>query len=450
MGDTPDNEEPQFASTVHLCPSGKQKMDQMQWPRIRSNKVGVDEGVTNIDVGKDEEERGSRSPAGRTLSAKLRASSGLSQFREVDFSDQVQGSADKGKTKQYVVPDSLRGSDVFSAKADDDGETGADAGADAGVDAGKCPQGDLEHSGKDLADVGSQVADEKGAKEQALHEEVTKNDQGITLVKEAVTEGEGEGECREKQNGAGGETDGKPADTDAVNTVHGKGGAFAYGVVASQIRYNPWRESRVPSSLRLREYEEGASTSKMVPSHAVASTSSVTDDTELSLEEEISKPRRPLHQQDDKAKPVLTPTSIAIYSTIQKNGTSSGTCVLFTMAGCTFIVTIVLTIALLVASRSSWIKKEDPADRSVPAIITSSNNTSGGTSRSALRAYTVARILKVLLTTTPSPTPDTPAPTSSIASTSSTTPPSSIASTTPPGSQDSTQPSKDAITTRSP
>nr|XP_053648940.1 uncharacterized protein LOC128700030 [Cherax quadricarinatus] len=510
MDDNPDNNE-QVSPTHQLCPSTKPKMDQMQWSRIRSNKVGVDDGVTNIDVG-SEVERGNKSPMGGKLSAKLRASSGLSQFREVDFSDQVQGSGDKTKKKHIVVSDSLRGSGVINDKPDE-GDTGdVDEGGTEDVDEGGT--GDVDEGGTEDVDEGG-TGDVDEGKSGAV---VTDNEAGRE-----------NDQCEEEHSQT---ADVQLSSAEKGISVKDKGGVFAYGVVAQTLQGNGGvvgkRVVQVPKTLNLKEEfraanhrrfsSSGASTSKCNLHGGISTASSATDATELSLEstregtsvddeEQTSKPKRPPFHQDDQVKPTLTPTSIAIYSAIQNDSSRMGTCVICTTALCTFIVTIVFAVALLVIPKSSSFK-EDQAVRAA-VVVTSTNNTSNGESRTpsvvainsskntdigtsrtssivatntssnkgrdalpaasvdvpssdsdiknashaaALQANIITKILKVLFTPTFPSTPptisNTLAPVSSISSESSTTPATPVTSTTLPAQKNTTQLFRSFIRTR--
>ncbi|ROT83757.1 hypothetical protein C7M84_023060 [Penaeus vannamei] len=187
---------------------------------------------------------------------------------------------------------------------------------------------------------------------------------------------------------------------DVEKTVDDKGGR------RSETKYEI-----VPQSLNLASngaleaeflrFSSGASTSKCGdPRGCQASLGgSMTEDTELScgstrsLGDEERKPPKP--PKDDRVRPVLTATSLAIYTNIEQNGSRSGTCLLCTTAVCTFIVTMVLAVGILIAPKTLAVKEPprrplpDPPPPEPPALP--ANASSETPSVAALRGLTITR-----------------------------------------------------------
>lgn len=294
MEDSPDSNDQQFVLTVHLCPSLRQKIDGMHLSKRNSNKVDANNGVTKGDIGSESKDIENKSPVERTLSAKLRVSSGLSQFREVNFSGHVQGSPDDTKKKQYVLG-SLGCSDVLNNKSGD----GEDAGSVG-------ERTDVEWNN---TEVGSKINPY----------EVEQRDDGIEI------------------DGVG---------TDKATYVDDKGG-FAYGVVAQVVRSRGGgpvrRVAQAPKSLRLKEDIQEVNNLRLSPSRAdIGSTcdwpvinsiaSSARNINQFSKEsrrgeentvakkEEKQRLRRLLvYKQDEQQNPFLISKSLPVYSAFQKD-----------------------------------------------------------------------------------------------------------------------------------
>lgn len=478
MGDRTTNDH-HHTTPAHRSSAVRQKKDQIQWHRIRSNKVGVDEGgaaAVSMDVVREVEERGgSQSPAPCSLSAKLRSGSGSSQFREVDFSDQVQGvgSASLERPRYFVGDSSFRhgGGPGGPLTGRDDKENTDEAG-----------KRDNVRRGNDNDD------DEDDANQQELRVLKNGDEVGrITVFKGNVQVNDGSNGSQDNRMSDG--KDGVVIREGAVRIgLDGSIEIGGGGIGEDEFDERSWgtggnlvrRVVQVPQSLVLKDdpkksddplrsndprrrrseddprFSSGASTSHVCIPHYQASTDSFTTGaTELSSgstrggttttaaegDEETPKTTRPpIPPQDEQEKPTLTPTSLAIYSSIQQQGSSrSGTCVLFTTAVCTFIVTLVLTVAILIAPKTLASRGEDQAARAAPALTTTTNTSDTPASHAALHAQTLTRVLSSVRAPT-SPTPTT-----------SSIPTTSAASSTPTilqDSQNTTELFKDALRTR--
>ncbi|XP_071535095.1 uncharacterized protein [Panulirus ornatus] len=472
MGDRAGND---HSSSGRTHPAVRQKQehrkDQIQWHRIRSNKVGVEEGAVSIDVVKEVDDRGCRSPVPCPLSAKLRSGSGSSQFREVDFSDQVQ---EVGRSTldrpHYFVSDSLKygGPEGFTRQPSIEVKLVGDKGEQTEHD----PKEGRDESGtnKDNAHNAGDDDDKQELRILKNGDEVGR----ITVIKGKVQVTEGPNGNQDGANKPGDGTDGVVTKEGACVGLDGaiEIGGGGIGILAQEFDNRGWdnegnmvrRVVQVPQSLVLKDdyprFSTAASTSQVRIPHYQASTDSFTTGaTEISSgstrggttttaaegDEEAPKSTRPIvPAQDEQEKPTLTPTSLAIYSSIQQQGSSrSGTCILFSTAVCTFIVTLVLTVAILIAPKTLASRgQEDQAARAAPALTTTTtnNNTSDtGASHAALHANTLTRILSSVLAPTP-PTPNI----SSIPTTSATT----SAPTIFDDSQNATELSGDALRTR--
>lgn len=389
----------------HVCGSILEKLEQtkeqMQQTRKKSsNKVGV-EMPSDVDCSWD------RPPP--CPSARFRVASGASQFREVNFSVAVGGVGARAKVEpedeaeggEKKVESGVFGSTQNLPKAEEEEEV-----ANAGGDEAVAEAGEEQAEKRDPDDAGDAGDAEKKDPDDA-------GDNGD--AEKAGTSSEGEKEDSASRVGE-----------DVEKTVDDKGGRRSetkYEIVGADLPPPPElrasgsggavarRLVQVPQSLNLASngaleaeflrFSSGASTSKCGdPRGCQASLGgSMTEDTELScgstrsLGDEERKPPKP--PKDDRVRPVLTATSLAIYTNIEQNGSRSGTCLLCTTAVCTFIVTMVLAVGILIAPKTLAVKEPprrplpDPPPPEPPALP--ANASSETPSVAALRGLTITR-----------------------------------------------------------
>ncbi|XP_063596223.1 nuclear pore complex protein DDB_G0274915-like [Penaeus indicus] len=380
----------------HLCSSIKEKLEQtkeqMQQTRKKSsNKVGV-EMPADVDSSWD------RPPP--CPSARFRVASGASQFREVNFSVPPAGGfgalakaepeAEAGEGA-HKVESAVFGSTQHLPRADEEEEEGEGEGVNAeggeGVGEAGEGQGDEKEPDDDAGDAekaGTSSEGEKADSASRIGEDV-----------EATVDDKGGRRSEEKYAIVGADASEEPD-----QRASGSGGAVARRLVQVPQSLNLARNGALESDF-LR-FSSGASTSKGGCQTSLGG--SMTEDTELScgstrtLDDEERKPTRPLAPKDDRERPVLTATSLAIYTNIEQNGSRSGTCLLCTTAVCTFIVTMVLAVGILIAPKTLAVKEPtkrplpEPAPPAPPALPASTNASSETPSVAALHVLTITRM----------------------------------------------------------
>ncbi|XP_047480980.1 uncharacterized protein LOC125033475 isoform X2 [Penaeus chinensis] len=375
----------------HLCSSIKEKLEhtkeQMQQTRKKSsNKVGV-EMPADVDSSWD------RPPP--CLSARFRVASGASQFREVNFSvpaaggfgalAKVEPEAEEGKVESAVF-----GSTQHLPKADEEEEEGANAEGGEGVGEAGEGQGDEKEpdDAGDAEKAGTSSDGEKADSASRIGEDL-----------EATVDDKGGRRSEEKYA-----IESADASQEPDQRASGSGGAVARRLVQVPQSLNLARNGAVESDF-LR-FSSGASTSKGGDPRGCQTSlgGSMTEDTELScgstrtLDDEERKPTRPLAPKDERERPVLTATSLAIYTNIEQNGSRSGTCLLCTTAVCTFIVTMVLAVGILIAPKTLAVKEPtkrplpEPAPPAPPALPAGTNASSETPSVAALHVLTITRM----------------------------------------------------------
>ncbi|KAK4313497.1 hypothetical protein Pmani_015159 [Petrolisthes manimaculis] len=349
--------------------------------------VGGGGGVT--DVVTDDEDR-SGSGSGTNLSAKMRASSGLSQFQEVDFSNQVcfyngdslkkthtgkpptlsnfeeeRGSISEWKPKKENwrrLKDDLMKKINSKRGSRDYGEEMADFNVK--VEVPECVATENDILDEILSKTELAAMSVNGRKK--LRERLERSADGrLEGIEDNSTARQGE-----KLPGCDAVPETSTTNTAQDSTTQGSN-PKQYD---SQRKYNnvgcsSGYKSRQPVS-NGEEYMSGSkrNNSSSRDGDPVPSTST-TVDTELSLhstgegddEEDSVDPPRRIPPPDEQEKPNLTPVSLAIYSNLSQEGPSrSRNMFLMATATCTFIITVVLAVAILVAPKTLAKKDEQP------------------------------------------------------------------------------------------
>lgn len=382
----------------HLCSSIKEKLEhtkeQMQQTRKKSsNKVGV-EMPADVDSSWD------RAPP--CPSARFRVASGASQFREVNFSVAAVGGfgalakvepkaeASEGAKK---VESAVFGSTQHLPKAEEEEEKEG-ANAEGGEGVGEAGEGQGEKKEPDDAgDAGKAGTSSEGEKADSASR--------LGQDLEATVDDKGGRRSEEKYAIVSADASREPE-----QRASGSGGAVARRLVQVPQSLSLARNGALePDFLR---FSSGASTSKGADPRGCQTSlgGSMTEDTELScgstrtLGDEERKPTKPLAPKDDRERPVLTATSLAIYTNIEQNGSRSGTCLLCTTAVCTFIVTMVLAVGILIAPKTLAVKEPtkrplpEPEPPAPPALPASTNASSETPSVAALHVLTITRLQK--------------------------------------------------------
>lgn len=373
----------------HLCNSILEKLEQtkeqMQQTRKKSsNKVGV-EMPADVDSSWD------RAPP--CPSARFRVASGASQFREVDFSVAAVGEAGaRAKVEpEYELNNGAKKieSGVFGSTRSlpKEEEEEEDADTKGGEDVGRAETG--QGDGKETGEVGD---GEKAGTSSEGENMDSSSRVGEDLEK--MVDGKGSRRSEERYVILNGDPSREP---DQRASGSG-GGAVARRMVQVPQSLNLARNGTLESEFH--RFSSGASTSKCIdPRGCHTSTGgSMTEDTELScgstrtLDDEEKKPSKPIMPKDDRERPVLTATSLAIYTNIEQNGTRSGTCLLCTTAVCTFIVTMVLAVGILIAPKTLAVREPTKRPLPEPALPTNTNTSSASPSVAALHVLTITRL----------------------------------------------------------
>ncbi|XP_066975680.1 serine-rich adhesin for platelets-like [Macrobrachium rosenbergii] len=409
---------------IHQCPSVEEKKkekEQQLRNLFRSNKVGVGDEVQEVW----EVPRGNVPP-----SATFRSSSGRSEFQEVEFTEakidaegrvglapgyyegeqqkpnvmkavangmRVFGSCNPGessddegcaKPKEDITIEEVDGDDEGDGNGGGDAE-GEGNGGDEGDDGGKGDdEGENEGADGD-SDSTSESDNSDGSDKDDDEEDDSYPEDGETKTKQ------------DPENSASitGKAD-EAVDSTGVRVIREqsaiKRGTGSIGNVAvvsrfisgPKVSYNNYNR---PSTSEHARYNSGASTSKAgyYKGQGPSRDSSFTDATDLTSgsaredttltieeegeEEEEHKPMDPVQlrkAQMKVAKPFLTASSLAIYSQIHQNGVSKlGTWVLGTSLVCTFVVTIVLTVLILIAPKTLSPKLHVDYTTEAPTVV---------------------------------------------------------------------------------
>ncbi|XP_037805005.1 mucin-5AC-like [Penaeus monodon] len=322
----------------HLCSSIKEKLEHTKEQMQQTRKKSSNK--VGVEMPADVDSSWDRAPP--CPSARFRVASGASQFREVNFSVAAVGGFG---ALAKVEPEAEAGTSSEGEKADSASRLGQDLEA---------------------------TVDDKGGR---------RSEEKYAIVS-------------------------ADASREPEQRASGSGGAVARRLVQVPQSLSLARNGALePDFLR---FSSGASTSKGADPRGCQTSlgGSMTEDTELScgstrtLGDEERKPTKPLAPKDDRERPVLTATSLAIYTNIEQNGSRSGTCLLCTTAVCTFIVTMVLAVGILIAPKTLAVKEPtkrplpEPEPPAPPALPASTNASSETPSVAALHVLTITRLQK--------------------------------------------------------
>ncbi|XP_068200823.1 serine-rich adhesin for platelets-like [Palaemon carinicauda] len=378
---------------IHQCPSVEEKKrekDQQFRNIFRSNKVGVGDEVQEVM----EVPRGNVPP-----SATFRTPSGRSEFQEVEFTEAKtnsggrlglppgnhEGATPKSKIRKKVSRVFGSCDPVENSDEDEEEENTLSEGDDG--DGERDGDGDGDNDGDGCGGNGDGCGDDgDGCGGEGKNDDEGADGNSDSEGESDITDDSDETEENETKDQLGNSTCTPiKADEDDSTGVKGireksaiKRGTGSIGNVAVVARvinkpYYTYSDHNRPSTSEATRFNSGASTSKdgyhkgQGPSRDSSFTDatdltsgSAREDTTLTIEEEDVDeehkqldPARLRKAQMNVPRPFLTASSLAIYSQIHHNGVSKlGTYVLGTSLVCTFVVTIVLTVLILIAPKT--------------------------------------------------------------------------------------------------